>query len=165
MAKKQTKKTKTKTDTISNIILGAAIVIFLAAAVLLVVHLVSNNQSTSSGSSVSAEEISYEQVDMTDMAKTLVKKESKAQKKYDDAYVELTGIVAETDANSNNYLILSCGSEEEDLAEVQFVCYFSPAEESLTEATYEVGDTVTVLGQVIYVGSDYGYNLTVTEIQ
>ena len=165
MAKKQTKKKQAnnkKINLISNIILGLAIVIFLAAAVLFIVHHVTNTNS-STGTSGSTE-ISYEEVNMEDLAKTLVKKESRAQKKYKDIYVKMTGVVSETDPN-NNYLILTCNSAEEDLAEVAFICYFDPAEEALKTQTYDVGDTVTVYGQILYISSDMGYNLTITEIQ
>lgn len=144
-------------------IFAAVIIIVLAVVVVFVVKSHKNTEEINDPNyeAIQEEDITFETVDITTMAEALVNNESQAQEAYNSRYIETTGTISEVDPN-NNYIILACVSDNEAVAETQFVCYFSTDEQRT--ATYNVGDTVTLSGKVIGVAQLTGYAITVTNL-
>lgn len=115
-------------------------------------------QSSSQTDTADDPEISYTPCSVDDMMSLLDKNALKAQKTYDDMYVEVTGRLAVVDS-SGSYISLLPQYDQFTIVGVQ--CFIQNDEQLDIVSNLEVGDTVIVQGQITNVGEIMGYTLNI----
>jgi aspartyl/asparaginyl-tRNA synthetase len=86
----------------------------------------------------------------------------KAEKKYQDQYVEITGILSNIDSDGK-YIGLVPSDDEYAFIGVQ--CYIKSDEQTDRVMEMTIGDTVTIKGQITIIGEVLGYSLDIDEIK
>lgn len=115
-------------------------------------------QSSSETKDSTEAKISYSQCSADDMMALLNKNALKAQKTYEDMYVEVTGRLAVIDS-SGSYISLFPQNDQFAIVGVQ--CSIQNDEQLDIVSNLEIGDTVTVQGQITNVGEIMGYTLNI----
>lgn len=120
---------------------------------------IGNNQNQSNNSEKETEiEITYTQCTVDEMVKLLEENALKAEKEYQDKYVEVTGRLSNIDSDGS-YISLSCVNDEWSFTTVQ--CYIQNDEQLDKVMEMATGDTVTLKGKVTSIGEVLGYSLDI----
>ena len=146
--------------------LGIALIV---VGVLIVIGVLGGGDDTSSTSTNTTSEvasapveITYTQATVSDMMSMLDSNALKAEKTYQDQYVEITGRLSNIDSDGS-YITLVPTDDEWAILGVQ--CYIKSDEQLNRVLEMTVGDTVTLKGKVTTVGEVLGYGLDIDEIK
>lgn len=120
-----------------------------------------NNTTTNNSEKETEVEITYTQCTVDEMVKVLEENALKAEKEYQDKYVELTGKLSVIDSDGS-YISLSCINDEWSFTTVQ--CYIKNDEQLNKVMEMSKGDTVTLKGKVTSIGEVLGYSLDIDSI-
>lgn len=126
-------------------------------------------ENNNSGTSVSTEVVSaetetieYQVVAFSDLTKTLKDNALKAEKTYQDMYVEITGYLSNVDSDGD-YISITATKDEWDFDSIQ--CYITDDAQIDVVLEKSVGDQLTIKGQITSVGEILGYSIDIAEIQ
>lgn len=107
-------------------------------------------------------QIQYEQVNLQDMLDELDANAMRAEEKYQDKYIEITGKIRSFDSDGEYISIVPCEASDWSINTVK--C-------NLTDPTHKdflieknVGDVVTIRGKVFSIGEVLGYSVKIAEI-
>lgn len=106
------------------------------------------------------EEISYISVRVDDMVQLLEENALKAERQYQDAYVEITGVLGVIDSDGA-YISLE-PSDSFSFFGVQ--CFIKNDEQLDKVLEMKIGDTVTLRGKITSIGEILGYHLDIHSI-
>lgn len=120
----------------------------------------SNAQSQTSV--VSKEEISYEVVDLRTMLDELDENALKAEREYQDKYIEVTGRIDNFDSDGDYISIEPTNADAWNFNNV--MCYIEDDAQLEFLLEKSVGDTVTIRGQVTSIGEVLGYSIEIAEV-
>lgn len=126
----------------------------------------SSDSDTTSQSQISSqveEQISYEVVNLQTMLDDLEGNAMKAEKTYQNKYVEVTGKIANFDSDGSYISIKPVNADEWSLNTV--MCYIKDDAQTQILMEKEIGDTVTIKGKVKSIGEVLGYSLDIKEVK
>lgn len=106
--------------------------------------------------------IEYIKYDVSEMMDDLDANALKAEKKYADQYVEITGRLSNIDSDGK-YIDLMPTDEEFAFIGVQ--CYIKSDEQTDKVMEMSTDDTITLKGQITSIGEIMGYSLDIIEIE
>ncbi len=141
------------------------IIVFI---IVLMIAAKSNNISSDNGevrkvnSNESSNTIEYTKYDLSQMIKELDDNALRADKKYNDQYIEISGILANVDS-SGKYISLE--PDKDDLFLDRIMCYIKTDEQTNRVLELNTGDVVTIKGKVVAVGEVLGYRMDIDEIE
>ena len=123
------------------------------------------SNATTSTQKPAQEEVTYEDVNATDLMDDLESNAAVANKKYLGRNLRITnGIVRYIDSNGNSFSMTPATSTSHNfLASIKVSVEDKKAQEELTHITK--GGTVVVYGQVTRVGDTLGYSVTAKKIE
>lgn len=104
----------------------------------------------------------YEQVDLQDMLDELDTNALRAEEKYQDKYIEITGEIMNFDSDGKYISIVPCGVSKLSIDRV--MCYLTDPTHKAFLLEKNVGDVVTIKGKVISIGEVLGYSVKIAEI-
>jgi len=119
-----------------------------------------DSASSSSSSTASEQKVTYTKYKVRKLINDLDKNALKAEEKYNEKYVSLTGRLNNIDS-SGDYI--SIGSDEWDFIGVQ--CYVQDDKQLDKIKKMSIGDTIIVKGQITDVGEIMGYSLDIDSIR
>ena len=108
-----------------------------------------------------AAEIVYTPCNVDDMVDTLEENALKAEKNYQDQYLEITGKLSNIDSDGS-YITLYPLNDEWALTGVQ--CYIQNDEQLDKVLEMKIGDTVTLKGKIKDIGEVLGYTMDIDSI-
>lgn len=123
---------------------------------------ISTEAATSEVAVVETEAKEYQAVALSDMISTLKSNALKAEKTYQDMYVEVTGYLSNIDSDGD-YISITATKDEWDFDTVQ--CYITDDAQIDIVLEKSIGDKVTIKGQIISIGELLGYSMDIDEIQ
>ncbi len=124
----------------------------------------STSNNTPAGNNPSENvEIVYEQVDLRTMLDELDANALKAEKTYQDKYVEVRGKIANFDSDGSYISIEPVNADGWNFTTV--MCYIKNDEQLNFLLDKSVGDTVTVQGKITSVGEILGYSLNIATVK
>lgn len=106
--------------------------------------------------------IEYTTYDVSELLDDLDSNAMKAENKYQDQYVEITGKLSNIDSDGK-YISLVPVDDEFVIIGVQ--CYIKSDEQKDKVMEMSTGDTVTLRGQVTDIGEILGYSVDITDIK
>lgn len=121
-----------------------------------------NNSSQQSSSSTKTEEIVYETTDLRTMIDDLKSNALKAEKTYQDKYVEIKGKISNFDSDGDYISIEPVNADAWDFTTV--MCYIKNDEQLNFLLEKSKGDTITIKGQITSVGEILGYSIKIAEV-
>lgn len=108
----------------------------------------------------SAPEIVYETVSVTDMMHELNENAYNAEQKYNDAYVEVTGMLGNIDSDGKYFTLY-----KNEMSIIGVHCKITDKSQLEELSVQSKGNLMTVRGQIVSVGEVLGYTLSITEIR
>lgn len=117
--------------------------------------------STPSSSIVSEEKV-YEVVDLRKMIDELDENALKAERTYQDKYVEVVGVITNFDSDGSYISIEPVNADAWDFTSV--TCDISNDEQLDFLLEKSVGDKITIKGQVTSIGEILGYSIEIDEV-
>lgn len=118
--------------------------------------------SSNDGTSSQTETIAYEQTDLQTMLDELKSNALKAEKTYQNKYVEITGQITNFDSDGDYISIEPVNADEWNFDTV--MCDIKNDEQLNFLLEKNTGDTVTIKGQVTSVGEVLGYTVKISEV-
>lgn len=106
--------------------------------------------------------IEYEKVTAKEMLDLLESNALKAEKTYQDKYVEVTGKLSGIDSDGD---YISIKSVEDLYSFINIQCYIQNEEQLDKVIEMTIDDTITVKGQITSVGEVLGYSLHIDSIE
>lgn len=106
--------------------------------------------------------VEYQVVEFSDLTETLKANALKAEKTYQDMYVEITGYLSNIDSDGD-YISITATNDEWDFDTIQ--CYITDDKQIDFVLEKSVGDKVTIKGQITSIGEILGYSIDISEIQ
>lgn len=107
-------------------------------------------------------QIQYEQVGLQDMLDELNTNALRAEAKYQDKHIEITGKIKLFDSDGKYIAIVPCGASDWSFDTVQ--CYLTDPTHKAFLLEKNVGDVVTIKGKVSSIGEVLGYSVKIAEI-
>ena len=107
-------------------------------------------------------QIQYEKVDLQEMLDELDTNALRAEEKYQDKYIEITGRIEVFDSDGKYIAIVPCDASKLSLDTVQ--CRLADPTHKTFLLEKNVGDVVTIKGKVISIGEVLGYSVKIAEI-
>ena len=144
----------------------AAYMVFILVAGCLLYYgaekLFSKPKTPDTPSATVSTQIQYEQVNLQTMLDELSANAMRAEDKYQDKHIEITGKIRSFDSDGKYISIVPCGASDWSIDTVK--CNLTdPAHKSFL-LEKNVGDAVTIKGQVFSVGEILGYSVKIAEI-
>lgn len=127
-----------------------------------------NNETVSQTVSQSVTEtktektIEYEKIELQQMIDDLKSNALKAEKTYNNKFVEITGNITNFDSNGSYINIESVTAGDFNFDTIN--CYIKNDEQLNFLMEKSVGDTITIKGKIISVGEVIGYSLNIDEV-
>lgn len=122
------------------------------------------NGGTDSGAGTAeSQENKYEKVDIDKMLEDLKQNALKAEKDYQNKYVELTGKISSFDSDGKYITIESVTASEWNFDTV--MCYIKDDGQREYLMNKTKGDTITVRGKITSIGEVLGYSLRMEEVK
>lgn len=126
-----------------------------------------NSETTDAKSEVAVsttkKEITYEKVELRTMVDTLKSNALKAEKTYQDKYVEVTGKISNFDSDGSYISIKPVNADAYDFTTI--TCNIQNDEQRNYLLEKSVGDNVTIKGKVTSVGEVLGYSIKIDEVK
>ncbi len=104
----------------------------------------------------------YQKVDLQTMMDELDENAMKAESKYQNAYIEITGTIASFDSDGSYITIEPIGASEWNFKTI--MCYIKKSEQKDFLLEKAVGDTVTIKGKIFSIGEVIGYSMNIDSI-
>ncbi len=123
----------------------------------------SSNSSNNSSSSNSSNRVTYEKVDLQEMMDALEENALKAEKTYQNKYIEVTGKIKNFDSDGVYITIEPVNADEWNFNTA--MCYIKKDAQRDFLMEKSVGDTVTVKGKVFSIGEVLGFSMNIDEIK
>ncbi len=123
----------------------------------------SSKAGESSSAITSSQEITYEAVDLRTMIDELDANALKAEKAYQNKYVEVKGKITNFDSDGSYISIEPINADEWSFTTV--TCNIKDKEQLDLLLEKEVGDTVTIKGKVTSIGEVLGYTIKIDSIK
>ncbi len=108
--------------------------------------------------------VTYTKYQVTELFDDLGKNALKAQKKYEEQYVELVGYLGTIDS-SGDYICLEAAEDDYDYMFQSVNCYIKSEDQQDTVMDLEKGDKIVVKGRITSVGEVLGYSLDIDSIR
>lgn len=105
--------------------------------------------------------IKYTAYTVAEMMEDLHNNALKAEKKYSDQYVEITGRLEVIDSDGK---YISLMSSDDEYAFIGVQCFIKSAAQTNKVLEMSKGDTITLRGKIKHIGEIIGYTLDITEI-
>ena len=105
----------------------------------------------------------YKKVDLQQMLDELNENALKAEKNYNNAYIEVTGKIASFDSDGSYITIEPINANEWNFETV--MCYIKNKDQLNLLLEKSKGDEVTIKGKIISVGEFLGYSLKIDSIE
>ena len=154
-------------------LLGGIIVFLLSFAIMLTVigYFFENSENTGNveysgvteNSQANNEIVKYEKTEIQTMIDDLNDNALKAEKTYNNKYIEITGKISNFDSSGNYINVKSVSAGKFDIFD-DIQCYINNEEQLNYLLNKSVGDTVTVKGKVTSVGEVLGYSISISEL-
>lgn len=122
----------------------------------------SNKIETSAQTETKAK-ITYKKVELQQMLDDLSSNALKAEKTYQDAYVEVKGKIKSFDSDGAYVSIEPVKADEWNFESV--MCYIKNENQENFLLEKSVGDTITVKGQVTSIGEVLGYSIDIDSVK
>jgi len=107
--------------------------------------------------------IVYEQIDLRTMLDELDENALKAERNYQDKYVEVVGKIANFDSDGSYISIEPVNADAWNLTHV--MCYIKNDDQLNFLLEKSVGDKITIQGQVTSVGEVLGYSIDIATVK
>lgn len=107
-------------------------------------------------------EIVYEKVDLKTMVNDLKSNALKAEKTYQDKYVEVSGKISNFDSDGSYISIEPTNADAFDFTSV--MCYIKNDEQENYLLEKSKGDVVTIKGKIKSIGEVLGYSIDISEV-
>lgn len=120
------------------------------------------DNNTEANKNSSATEKQYQIVDLQTMMDELEENALRAESKYQNAYVEITGKIANFDSDGTYITIEPVNADEWNFDTV--MCYIKNDEQRSFIIEKNVGDKVTIKGKIISIGEVLGYSMNIDSI-
>lgn len=122
-------------------------------------------ETTNSGDATSAtqETITYEKFDLKTMFDDLKGNAMKAEEKYQNKYVEITGNITNFDSDGSYISIEPVNADEWNFDTA--MCYIKTEEQKKILMEKSIGDQVTIKGKVKSIGEVLGYSFDIKEVE
>ena len=121
------------------------------------------NEKGSSSTTVENNADKYTKVDLHQMLDELDENALKAEKTYNNAYIEVTGKIANFDSDGSYITIQPVNADQWNFQTV--MCYIKNNEQLDYLLEKSKGDQVTIKGKIISVGEVIGYSLKIDYIE
>lgn len=118
--------------------------------------------SKSDNNSAKKQDIVYEKVDLKSMVNDLKTNALKAEKTYQDKYVEVTGKITNFDSDGSYIDIKPTDADDFDFTNIQ--CYIKNDKQKEFLLEKAKGDTITVKGKITSIGEFLGYSIDIAEV-
>lgn len=143
----------------------AVAVVFAVAVSLIVIMVYRNHHKVENPGNTSATgntQIQYEQVNLKDMLDELDTNAMRAEEKYQDKYIEITGKIRSFDSDGKYISIVPCEAADWSINTVK--CNLTDPAHKAFLLEKNVGDVVTIKGKVFSIGEIQGYSVKIAEI-
>ena len=165
MGGKQTGETKPKTRQLVSAILftiaGLCILAVITLCIMFPDEINIGNASNATKAPVSTQ-VQYEKVELQDMLDELDANALRAEEKYKDKHIEITGEIRVFDSDGKYIAIVPCGALEWSISTVR--CHLTESTHKTFLLEKNVGDVVTIKGKVFSIGEVIGYGVKIEEI-
>lgn len=104
----------------------------------------------------------YQKVDIQSMLDELEENALRAESKYQNAYIEITGKIANFDSDGAYITVEPVNANEWNFDTI--MCYIKKSEQKDFIMEKSVGDTVTIKGKIISIGEILGYSMNIDSI-
>lgn len=121
------------------------------------------NSSSVQSTTSSEVKITYEKVDLQEMMDLLDENSLKAEKTYQDKYVEIVGEITNFDSDGSYISIEPVNADEWNFETV--MCNIENEDQLNLLLEKSVGDKVTIKGEIVSVGEILGYTIDIDEVQ
>lgn len=122
-----------------------------------------NNPNTqTSTQATEAQQIQYEKVDLQTMLDELDANAMRAEEKYQDKHIEITGKISVFDSDGKYIAIVPCDAPKLSLDSVH--CNLTDPTHKTFLLEKNVGDVLTIKGKVTTIGEIMGYSVKIEEI-
>ena len=122
----------------------------------------SNSNTPTSTQATETPQIQYEKVDLQDMLDELDANAMRAEEKYQDKHIEITGKISVFDSDGKYIAIVPCDAHKLSLDSVH--CNLTDQTHKTFLLEKNVGDVVTIKGKVVSIGEILGYSVKIAEI-
>lgn len=147
-----------------------AVAVLCCVAILIICTVYPNDQRggdqvitpTSTQATTTSPQIQYEQVDLQAMLDELDANSMRAEDKYQDKYIEITGEIRNFDSDGKYISIIPCGASRLTFDTV--LCDLTDPTQKAFLLEKNVGDVVTIRGKVTTIGEVIGYHVKIAEI-
>lgn len=153
--------TRKKAGAILFAIAGLCIVAVIAIILMFPDSFKGGNTVNAHNAPTSAQ-IQYEQVNLQDMLDELDTNALRAEEKYQDKHIEITGEIRSFDSDGKYIAIVPCGSSKLSIDTVK--CNLTDPAHKAFLLEKNVGDVVTIKGKVFSIGEALGYSVKIAEI-
>lgn len=144
------------------IIILVALIVFIVVMIGVLSDEETENSILLSDSKSSAAEITYEKIELKILLKELEENAMKAEEKYQDTYIETSGVIESFDSDGKYICIEPNGDKWAFYDNVQ--CFIANDEQKQFLLQKKVGDFVTIKGQITSIGEFLGYDIDINEI-
>lgn len=120
-----------------------------------------DNQETAASTQIQ-QEIQYEKVNVQNMFDDLDTNALRAEETYQGKHIEITGRIEVFDSDGKYISIAPCDAPEWSFETVQ--CYLTAPDHKAFLIEKNVGDVITIRGDVFSIGEVIGYSVKITEI-
>ena len=120
------------------------------------------SQTTSEVTTSISSEKEYQKVDLQTMMDELDENAMRAESKYQNAYIEITGQIASFDSDGYYITVEPIGAGEWNFKTI--MCYIKKSEQKEFLVEKSVGDTVTIKGKIFSIGEVLGYSMNIDSI-
>ena len=104
----------------------------------------------------------YQKIDLQTMMDELEENALRAESKYQNTYIEITGKIASFDSDGSYITVEPLGASEWNFDTI--MCYIKNTEQKNLVIEKSVGDTVTIKGKIISIGEVLGYSMNIDSI-
>lgn len=142
-------------------ILLAFAAVGLMAMIVIIIMFPDSFRGNNIGNTPTTPQISYTQVDLQDMLDDLNANAMRAEEKYQNKYVEITGEIKSFDSDGKYISIAPSGT---GIIGERVMCYLKEPAHKTFLLEKNVGDVVTIRGKIVVIGEVLGYHIDIAEI-
>jgi uncharacterized protein YpmS len=121
----------------------------------------SNNDSSANKNNETSKK-EYQKVDLQTIMDELTENALRAESKYQNAYIEFTGKIANFDSDGSYITVEPTNADEWNFDTI--MCYIKSDDQKNFIIEKSVGDQVTIKGKVFSIGEVLGYSLNIDSI-
>ena len=149
---------------VAKILCAVAVLCCVAVLVICMAHpndLKGGDQASNpTNAATTSPQIQYEKVDLQAMLDELDANALRAEETYQDKYIEIIGEIISFDSDGKYISIVPCGGS---VWSEWVQCFTDPTQKAFL-LEKNVGDVVTIRGEVVTIGEVLGYQIDIAEI-